>query len=120
MQLRRSALAAGTTLTIITFTPGELSGMFRGDFQLEHGTYINLGNGLTAGLLYNDSLGTVQYEFVATPSTTADTWTAGATGPWATAADWSNGAPDLLHGRHPRCGRQRHVGGRRYGRQPDA
>ena len=82
----------------MTFTPGSLLGMFvsltgSGGPSAGSGTSQNLGNGLTAGLLYDDSTGNIELEYVATPTTTADTWTAGDTGDWTTAAQWSNGAP---------------------------
>ena len=96
--LTTQAFAAGSSFTIMTFTPGSLLGMFGFLTGSEGpsagtGTSQNLGSGLTAGLLYNDSTGTIQLEYVATPTTTADTFTAGDTGDWSTVADWSNGAP---------------------------
>ena len=92
------APAAGSSFTIMTFTPGNLLGMFvtltgSDGSSAGSGTSQNLGNGLTAGLLYNDSTGTIQLEYVATPTTTADTFTAGDTGDWSTVAEWSNGVP---------------------------
>jgi autotransporter passenger strand-loop-strand repeat protein len=96
--LATPAQAAGSSLTIMTFTPGSLVGMFvsltgSGGPSAGSGTSQNLGNGLTAGLLYDDSTGNIELEYVATPTTTADTWTAGATGDWATAAQWTSGMP---------------------------
>jgi autotransporter passenger strand-loop-strand repeat protein len=96
--LPTQAFAAGSSFTIMTFTPGSLLGMFgfitgSGGASTGTGTTQNLGNGLTAGLLYNASAGNIQLEYVTTPTTTADTWTAGATGDWTNVAEWSNGAP---------------------------
>jgi autotransporter passenger strand-loop-strand repeat protein len=96
--LATQAPAEGSGFTIMTFTPGNLLGMFvtltgSGGSSAGSGTSQNLGNGLTAGLLYDDSTGNIQLEYVATPTTTIDTWTAGDTGDWTTAAEWSNGAP---------------------------
>ncbi|HET6237841.1 MAG TPA: hypothetical protein VFE41_23230, partial [Acetobacteraceae bacterium] len=96
--LATPAQAAGSNFTIMTFTPGSLMGMFvsltgSGGPSAGTGTSQNLGNGLTAGLLYDDSTGNIDLEYVATPTTTADTWTAGATGDWTTAALWTSGVP---------------------------
>ncbi len=96
--LSTQSFAAGSTFTIMTFTPGSLLGMFgfltgSGGALAGNGTSQNLGDGLTAGLLYNDSTGNIQLEYVATPANTADTFTAGDTGDWTTAAEWSAGAP---------------------------
>jgi hypothetical protein len=87
------SLSAGTALTLVTFAPGELLGMF-GSFQGGdgNGTYINVGNNLTEGILYNDSLGTVVFEVVATPTSYTNLWAAGTTGSWNTAADWTDGS----------------------------
>jgi hypothetical protein len=95
LDLEGFSLAAGETITLLSFKAGQLNGIFNtlsisganGD-----GTTVNLSGGLTAGLLYNDAAGTVQLEVVATPSTTADTWTAG-TGTWGTSGSWSAGVP---------------------------
>jgi hypothetical protein len=86
------SLSAGTVLTLVTFAPGKLLGMF-GSFQGGDGsgTFINVGNNLTEGILFNDSLGTVQFEVVATPTSYTNTWTAGTTGSWNTPADWTDG-----------------------------
>ena len=96
--LPTQAFASGSSFTIMNFTPGSLMGMFGfltgpGGAPAGTGTSQNLDNGLTAGLLYNDSAGTIQLEYLATPTTTADTFTAGDTGDWMTVAEWSNGAP---------------------------
>ncbi len=89
-----TSLAAGQTYDLMTFTGGQLSGLFNtlniantaGD-----GTSVSLGNNLYAGLVYGDAAGTLKL-VVASATTTADTWTAG-TGTWGTGASWSNGVP---------------------------
>ena len=80
---------------IMTFTPGDLQGSFSelevGN-QTGTGTFVNLGNGLTLGALYNVAAGNITLEVVSTPATTADTWN-GTTGNWSAASDWSAQVP---------------------------
>ena len=53
-------------------------------------TSVNLGNGDTLDVLYNEASGTVQVEMVTTPSDTTYEWHVGS-GTWnaSSAADWS-------------------------------
>ena len=89
-------LSSGQTFNnVMTFTPGDLQGSFSelvvGD-ATGNGTYVNLGNNLTLGALYNVAAGNITLEVVATPLTTADNWT-GTTGNWSTLNDWSVRVP---------------------------
>ena len=91
---------------IMTFTPGDLQGSFSelevGN-QTGTGTSINLGNGLTLGVLYNVAAGNITLEVVSTPIATTDNWT-GTTGNWTTPSDWSASTPtfysDVTIGAH--------------------
>ena len=91
LQVRSFSETVGTVVSVATFAPGQLTGMFGGLFNTG-GTYLNLGNGTYGGVEYEDSLGKVVFEVVAAPTTTADAWTAGTSGNWGS-ANWSNGAP---------------------------
>ena len=98
VNVQNFSLAAGDLFTLMNFAAGDLSGIFAGfyvnGYPYYSGVSANIGNGLTAGLVYNDQAGNVELEVVATPATTTETWTAG-NGAWSTTADWSNGAPNF-------------------------
>jgi hypothetical protein len=90
------SLSSGQVFSnVLTFTPGDLQGLFgalEAGGKTGNGACLNLGNGLTLGALYNVAAGNVTLEVVATPVTTADSWTGG-TGNWNTPADWTVGVP---------------------------
>ena len=83
-----SSLALGTPYTVMTFGAHHLYGEF-GQVETEgaHGnltgnsTSVNLGNGDTLDVLYNEASGTIQVELVATPTRTTYEWDTGS-GTW--------------------------------------
>ena len=87
--------ALGDTLTVATFAPGSLTGVFSAlasGAASGDGVSANLGNGLTLDASYNNHAGDIQLQVVATPTTTADAWTGGA-GNFSTAGQWTHGVP---------------------------
>jgi hypothetical protein len=81
----------------MTFAAGDLYGQFAqvqtGGTLGSHtgnGDNVNLGNGDTLEVLYNEASGAVQVELVATPSSTTYTWDVGS-GTWnaSSGADWN-------------------------------
>ena len=93
--------APGKTYTVMTYQPGAMSGLFQavqsgGATPSTHPTYLNLGNGTTLDVNYNEYSGNIQLATVATPSTTVENWTGGA-GTWSGAAGWSSGAGPLSY-----------------------
>jgi len=93
----QSSLALNTPYTVMTFGAGHLYGQF-GQVQTEgalgshtgNGNSVNLGNGQTLEVLYNEASGDVQVELVTTPSSTTYTWDVGS-GTWnaSSGADWN-------------------------------
>ncbi len=93
----QSSLALNTPYTVMTFGAGHLYGQF-GQVQTEgalgshtgNGNSVNLGNGQTLEVLYNEASGDVQVEPVTTPSSTTYTWDVGS-GTWnaSSGADWN-------------------------------
>jgi hypothetical protein len=93
----QTSLALNTPYTVMTFAAGDLYGQFA---QVEtegalgantgNGDSVNLGNGDTLEVLYNEASGAVQVEMVATPASTTYTWDVGS-GTWnaSSAADWN-------------------------------
>ncbi len=75
-----TSLTLNTPYTVATFTPGDLTGKFA-HIQTEgslgnhtgNGNSVDLGNGDTLKVLYNNAAGTIQVEEVATPATAAST-----------------------------------------------
>jgi hypothetical protein len=87
------SLTAGQTYNLFTFAGGDLQGVYdtlRVDNSTGASTDVNLGNNLTAGLVYDDAAGDIQLQIAATPTTTADSWNFGP-GNFGGAGDWSNG-----------------------------
>ena len=87
-------LAAGQSYNLATFTDGDLKGVYDTLYvgnDSGASTNVSIGNGLIAGLVYDDALGDIQLQIATAPASTADTWTAGA-GNFGVGADWSNGA----------------------------
>jgi hypothetical protein len=93
-----STLALDTPYTVMTFGANHLYGEFS---QIETGgtlpsitvnnsTSVNLLNGDTLDVLYNEASGTIQVELVATPTRTTYDWDTGS-GTWnaLSAADWN-------------------------------
>ncbi len=74
----QSALTLNTPYTVATFTAGDLTGQFShvktegalGNYT-GNGTSVNLGNGDTLKVLYNNAAGTIQLEEVATPASSS-------------------------------------------------
>ena len=92
-----TSLAADTPYTVMTFGPHHLYGEF-GQVETEgalgnftgNRTSVNLGNGDSLDVLYNEASGTIQVELVATPTRTTYDWDTGS-GTWnaSSAADWN-------------------------------
>jgi hypothetical protein len=93
-----SNLAADIPYTVMTFGPDRLYGEF-GLVETEGGglgnhtgtrTSVNLGNGDSLDVLYNEASGTIQVELVATPTRTTYDWDTGS-GTWNAfnTADWN-------------------------------
>ena len=92
-----SSLALNTPYTVMTFGANDLYGQFA---QVEtegtlgshtgNGNSVNLGNGDTLEVLYNEASGDIQVEVVATPASTTYTWDVGS-GTWnaSSGADWN-------------------------------
>ena len=93
----QSSLALNTPYTVMTFGANDLYGQFA---QVEtegslgshtgNGNSVNLGNGDTLEVLYNEASGDIQVEVVSTPASTTYTWDVGS-GTWnaSSAADWN-------------------------------
>jgi hypothetical protein len=83
-----STLAADTPYTVMTFGPHHLYGEFAqvetegalGNF-IGNRTNVNLGNGNSLDVLYNEAAGTIQVELVATPTHVTYDWDTGS-GTW--------------------------------------
>ncbi len=84
--------ALGQSFTLMTFTPGALSGTFG---TIEDGGYVgdggsvDIGGGLSLALTYDDAGGTITAQVVSSNAT--DSWN-GDNANWSTASDWSTGA----------------------------
>ena len=84
------SLALDQLYTVMTFTPGSLSGEFS-QVQTEgllgnytgNATSVNLGNGNILEVLYNNAAGTIQIEEVPL------SWASPVSGNWNTASNWS-------------------------------
>ncbi len=89
-----STPAVGTALTVMTFTPGHLAGQFaavQDGSSIGDGSFVNLGDGTSIEVFYNEDAGNIQIERVNNASlATSYTWIDG-TANWSTAADWSGG-----------------------------
>jgi hypothetical protein len=93
----QSSLALNTPYTVMTFGADDLYGQF-GEIETEgslgshtgNGDTVNLGNGDTLEVLYNEASGDVQVEVVTTPASTTYTWDVGS-GTWnaSSGADWN-------------------------------
>ena len=93
----QSSLALNTPYTVMTFGANDLYGQFA---QVEtegslgshtgNGNSVNLGNGQTLEVLYNEASGDIQVEVVSTPASTTYTWDVGS-GTWnaSSGADWN-------------------------------
>ena len=93
----QSSLALNTPYTVMTFGANDLYGQFA---QVEtegslgshtgNGNSVNLGNGDTLEVLYNEASGDIQVEVVSTPASTTYTWDVGS-GTWnaSSGADWN-------------------------------
>jgi hypothetical protein len=91
-----TGLNLGTPYTVMTFGADHLYGEFN-KVETEgalgnntgNSTSVNLGNGDTLDVLYNESSGTIQVELVATPSGATYDWDVGS-GTWGSSgADWN-------------------------------
>jgi hypothetical protein len=89
-----STPAIGDLLTVMTFGAGSLIGQFahvQDGTSIGDGSNVNLGDGTTLEVFYNNDSGTIQIERV-NNSTLASTYNwIDATGNWSTATDWSGG-----------------------------
>ena len=89
-----STPAIGTLLTVMTFGTGHLVGQFaaiQDGASIGGGSFVNLGDGTSLEVFYNNSAGNIQIERVNNASlATSYKWTDG-TGNWNTAANWSGG-----------------------------
>ena len=117
-----------TPYTVMTFGANHLYGEF-GQVETEgqlgsfigNSTSVNLGNGETLDVLYNEASGTIQVELVATPSKATYDWDIGS-GTWnaSSAGDWNppgNGTmPELQFQRDDWHGQRRN---RDVGPRPD-
>ena len=93
----QSSLALNTPYTVMTFAANDLYGQFA-QVQTEgtlgghtgNGNSVNLGNGDTLEVLYNEASGDIQVEVVATPASTTYTWDVGS-GTWnaSSGSDWN-------------------------------
>ncbi len=92
-----SDLALGTPYTVMTFGANRLYGEFsqvetEGAYGNNTGnrTSVNLGNGDTLEVLYNEGSNNIEVELAATPSATTYDWDKGS-GTWnaSSAADWN-------------------------------
>ena len=93
----QSSLALNTPYTVMTFGSNDLYGQFA---QVEtegslgshtgNGNSVNLGNGDTLEVLYNEASGDIQVEVVSTPASTTYTWDVGS-GTWnaSSGGDWN-------------------------------
>ena len=92
-----SSLALNTPYTVMTFGANDLYGQFaqvetEGSLGSHTGNSnsVNLGDGDTLEVLYNEASGDIQVELVSTPASTTYTWDVGS-GTWnaSSAADWN-------------------------------
>jgi fibronectin-binding autotransporter adhesin len=88
----------GVVMTVMTFQAGTLIGQFahvQDGSAIGDGSNVNLGDGTTLEVFYNNDYGTIQIERVLnTTLATTYEWTDG-TANWSTASDWSGGVvPD--------------------------
>ncbi len=107
-----SSLALNTPYTVMTFGKNHLYGQF-GEVETEgslgshtgNGDSVNLGNGDTLEVLYNEASGDIQVEKVATPASTTYTWDVGS-GTWnaSSGADWNPAGQQHDAERHFQCG----------------
>ncbi len=88
------SLAVGVPVTVMTFGDGDLVGQFavvQDGTAIGNGTFVNLGDGTTVEVFYNNDSGNIQVERVNTASlATTYTWT-DATANWNTPSDWNGG-----------------------------
>jgi fibronectin-binding autotransporter adhesin len=84
----------GTVLTVMTFGAGDLVGQFaaiQDGTAIGDGSNVNLGDGTSIEVSYNNAAGNIQIERVNNSSlATTYNWTDG-TANWSTATDWSGG-----------------------------
>ena len=89
-----STPAIGSLLTVMTFGAGDLVGQFaaiQDGSSTGDGSFVDLGDGTSLEVFYNNDAGNIQIERVNNASlATTYKWT-DATGNWSTAADWSGG-----------------------------
>jgi hypothetical protein len=89
-----STPSVGSLLTVMTFGAGDLVGQFaavQDGSAIGDGSNVNLGDGSTLEVFYNNDGGDIQIERVNNTSLATNyTWT-DATGDWSTASDWSGG-----------------------------
>jgi hypothetical protein len=93
----QSSLVLNTPYTVMTFAANDLYGQFA-QVQTEgtlgshtgNGNSVNLGNGDTLEVLYNEAAGDIQVELVSTPASTSYTWDVGS-GTWnaLSGGDWN-------------------------------
>ena len=89
-----STPAIGQVLTVMTFGAGHLVGQFaaiQDGASIGGGSFVDLGDGTSLEVFYNNGPGNIQIERVNNASlATSYKWT-DATGNWNTAANWSGG-----------------------------
>jgi hypothetical protein len=89
-----STPAVGDLLTVMTFGAGSLIGQFahvQDGASIGDGSNVNLGDGTTLEVFYNNNSGNIQIERVNNSSLASGYNWIDATGNWSTAADWSGG-----------------------------
>jgi hypothetical protein len=93
LQLTNFTPTLGQSFTVMTFTPGSLTGAFgavEDDGALGDGTGVDIGGGLRLAVTYDNADGKITANVVSVAS--GDAWS-GASANWSTAADWSTGVP---------------------------
>ena len=86
-------LDAGQTYDLVTFASGQLTGTFgsiRSGAFSANGSSLNVANGLTLHVIYDNPGGRIQLQVVNSP--VVDHWTDG-TGNWTELAKWDAGVP---------------------------
>ena len=89
-----STPAVGSLLTVMTFGAGDLVGQFaavQDGSAIGDGSFVNLGDGTSLEVFYNNDSGNIEIERVENASlATSYNWT-DATANWNTPSDWSGG-----------------------------